>query len=80
MLGQGGEYFLTTLFLVAHHMVPFEKKQAYKKLGKQKRSKGGRLSIGGEGADRAPWLPPLKKGSIDGTPKLLPRLTPGSRR
>ena len=36
---------------------------------------------GGRGVDRAPWLdPPPKKGSIDGTPKILPRLTPGPRR
>ena len=34
------------------------------------------------GVDRAPWLdpPPPKKGSIDRTPKILPRLTPGPRR
>ena len=32
----------------------------------------------GGGVDRAPWLdPPPKRGSIDGTPKILPRLTPG---
>ena len=34
------------------------------------------------GVDRAPWLDPPdpKKGSIDGTPKIPPRLTPGPRR
>ena len=34
----------------------------------------------GGGVDRAPWLdPPYQRGSIDGTPKILPRLTPGPR-
>ena len=32
----------------------------------------------GGGSDTALWLhPPPKKGSLDGPPKLLPRLTPG---
>ena len=34
----------------------------------------------GGGVDRAPWLappPPPKRGSIDRTPKILLRLTPG---
>ena len=36
---------------------------------------------GGGGVNRAPWLaPPPKRGSIDGTPKTLPRLTPGPQR
>ena len=38
---------------------------------------------GGGGGDRAPWLDPpphKKKGSIDGTCEILPRLTPGPRR
>ena len=48
------------------------------------RAGAGGLSIGGGGVDRAPWLapppPPPKRCSIDGTPKILPRLTPGPRR
>ena len=38
---------------------------------------------GGGGVDSAPWLappPPPKRGSIDRTPKILLRLTPGPRR
>ena len=42
---------------------------------------GRRACNWGRGFDRAPWLDPQpKRGSIDGTPKILPRLTPGPRR
>ena len=36
------------------------------------------FQMGGGGVDGAPWLDPLpKRGSIEGSPKILPRLTPG---
>ena len=40
----------------------------------------GRLSSpgrGGGGVGTALWLKPPQKGSIEGPPKILPRLTPG---
>ena len=39
---------------------------------------GGRASKGG--VDTALWLNPRQKCSINGTPKILPTLTPGPRR
>ena len=43
---------------------------------------GVQLRLGGGGGRYSPLArpPPLKKGSIDGPPKILPRLTPGPRR
>ena len=39
------------------------------------------LGGGGRGVDRAPWLEPThpQKGRLTGSPKFLPRLTPGPR-
>ena len=55
-------------------------------VGRQRKGWGGEggfeFRFGGGGSIQPLWLgpPPRKKGSIDGTPKILPRLTPGPRR